>query len=479
MRALPPLALLLLLTAACQSVAPPAAAPPVPSEPLVITEPAPEPVEEAEWEPQEIEIVVPEATPLQDLEMDAPLISPEGDTLPPHPAVEAAVRYYSGTVHEKFQAALDRLGPLRPMIQAAFEEEGTPADLLFLTLTESMAHPKARSRVGAYGMWQFMRSTGRLYGLTINSVIDERAHIEKSTRAAARYLRNSLDTLDNDRLLAIASYNCGVGNVNKAIKRCKSTDFWALRPCLPRETRNFVPSVLAAIEIGSNPAKYGFDYSEEPRFLTEELYLPTSVNLQNLAKKAEVPLETLLDLNPELRGKYTPMSGYSIKVPEGTRDALMRGIPVHVVQPGDSLSALAARFKVKQGTLAKVNNLPAAAELMPGQPLYIPEAVYEGYHTVRKGENPYSIARRYGVPLERLLEANGFTKRTLIHPGQQIKVPGMAGEATVVTSTTYKIRRGDTLAKIARKFDTSVNRLKAANNLDGDTLFPGQTLVIQ
>jgi membrane-bound lytic murein transglycosylase D len=477
MKAFPALTLLLLALAACQSVPPPEPAA-APVQPLPVPAPAPEPVPEPA-DPVEFELVVPEAAPLEDLEIDSPLITPEGDTLPPHPAVEMAVQFYSERVHGKFQAALDRLGPLRPMIQRTFEEEGTPPDLLYLTLTESMAHPKARSRVGAYGMWQFMRGTARLYGLTINSVIDERAHIEKSTRAAARYLRNSLDELDNDRLLAIASYNCGLGNVERAIRKCGSTDFWTLRPCLPRETRNFVPSVLAAIEIGSNPAKYGFSYSEEPRLPTEDMYIPTSVNLQKLARKADLPLEALLDLNPELRGKYTPQNGYTIKVPQGTRDLLMQGIPVHVVQPGDSLSALAAKFKVKQGTLAKVNNLPADTELMPGQPLYIPEAVYEGYHTVQKGESPYSIARRYGVPVERLLEANGFTKRTLIHPGQQIKVPGMAGETTVVSTKTYKIRRGDTLAKIARNFDTSVDRLKAANNLDGDALFPGQTLVIE
>ena len=466
------------LLAACRSV-PTAHSAPVAAVEDTVAIPEPPAAEPVMEEPQEIEIIVPEAVPIGDMEMDSPLISPEADTLPPHPAVEMAIQFYSERVHDKYQAALNRLGPLRPMIQKTFEEEGTPPDLLYLTLTESMAHPKARSRVGAYGMWQFMRSTGRLYGLAINSVIDERAHIEKSTHAAARYLRNSLDELGNDKLLAIASYNCGIGNVNRAIRKCGSTDFWTLRPCLPKETRNFVPSVLASIEIGSNPAKYGFAYSEEQRVAMEDLYIPTSVNLQKLAKKADLPLEDILDLNPELRGKYTPQSGYTIKVPEGTRDLLMQGIPVHVVQPGDSLSALAAKFKVKQGTLAKVNNIPADTDLTPGQPLYIPEAIYEGYHTVRKGESPYVIARKYGVPVDRLLEANGFTKRTLIHPGQQIKVPGMAGEPTVVTSRTYKIRRGDTLAKIARKFDTSVNRIKAVNNLSGDALFPGQTLVIE
>jgi len=178
----------------------------------------------------------------------------------------------------------------------------------------------------------------RLYGLAINSIIDERAHIENPPHAAARYLRNSLDELGNDKLLAIASYNCGIGNVKPGHPQMRLTDFWTLRPCLPKETRNFVPSVLASIEIGSNPAKYGFAYSEEQRVAMEDLYIPTSVNLQKLASKADLPLEDILDLNPELRGKYTPQSGYTIKVPEGTRDLLMQGIPVHVVQPGDSLS---------------------------------------------------------------------------------------------------------------------------------------------
>jgi membrane-bound lytic murein transglycosylase D len=468
---------LLILLVACQTTPPPPMEVPPPEAASIAVadlEPIAEPAE-----PEEIEIEIPEAVALDDWEEDSPLISPEEDTLPPHPAVEAAIAYYAERVHDKFQAALDRFGQHRPMFQSAFEEAGTPADLIYLTLTESMCRPRARSRVGAYGMWQFMRGTARIYGLTINSVVDERAHIEKSTRAAARYLRNSLDELDNDRLLAIASYNCGLGNVNKAMKRCKSDDFWTLRPCLPKETRNFVPSVLAAIEIGSNPAKYGFSYSEEPWFHTEDLYLPTSVDLQKLSWKAGLTLETLLDLNPELRGKYTPQNGYSIRVPEGTRDLLMQGIPVHVVQPGDCLSSLAARFKVKQSLLARVNNLDIGQDLMPGQPLFIPEAIYEGYHTVKKGESPYSIARKYGVPLQRLLEANGFTQRTIIRPGQQIKVPGMAGEATVMTTKTYKIRRGDTLAKIARQFSTSVDRLKAANNLTSDLLHPGQTLVIQ
>jgi membrane-bound lytic murein transglycosylase D len=469
------IAALTMLLLSCGTARPPAEPVPTvpPPAPAAVEPPAPEP------EPvQEIEIIAPELTPAEDIEQESPYISPESEALPPHPAVDLALKYYTEGLRGKFQSALERFGPLRPLFQRTFEEEGVPSDLMYLTLTESLCQSKARSRVGAYGMWQFMKSTARLYGLKMNSFIDERAHTEKATRAAARYLKNSMNELDGNLPLVIASYNCGTGHVHRAIRKCGSTDFWILRPCLPRETRNFVPSVLAVMEIGKNPGKYGFAYSEDPVEAVEVLFVPTSVHLQKLAKQSGVPMEEILRLNPELRGKYTPPEGYSIRIPAGTKEAVLQGIPVHTVMEGQSLSGLAAKYKVRQALLAKVNDLPVDAPLKPGQRLFIPEAVTEGYHTVRKGENPYSIARHYGIPLQRLMEANDLTRRGLLHPGQQLKIPGIAADS-VVTSQKYKIRRGDTLSKIAHKFSTTVDRIKELNNLTTERLTPGTLLLIE
>ena len=472
-RLLPWMVLVLSVLSCRAARAPVPAIPQAPPSVAAVQPPAPEPEV-----PQDIEIIAPEINPSEDVEIGTPFISPEEETLPPHPAVEQAVQFYADSIRGKFQAALDRFGPLRPMIQRTFEAEGAPPELIYITLTESLCQSKARSRVGAYGMWQFMKGTARLYHLKINSFIDERAQTEKATRAAAQYLKNSMEELGGDLLLTIASYNCGTGNVQRAIRKCGGGDFWAIRPCLPKETRNFVPSVLAAAEIANNPATYGFSYSEQAPDPSEAIAIPTSANLKKLAQKANVPLEEILQLNPELRGKYTPPEGYLLQVPAGTKEALLAGIPIHIVQEGESLTRIAADHKVNPALVAKVNELSLEDVLTPGQRLYIPESVTEGYHTVQAGESPYTIARHYGIPLERFLEANGMTKRVVLHPGQQLKVPGIEGE-TVLTQRKYKVHRGDTLAKIARRFSTTVDRLKTINNLNSENLTPGHFLIIE
>lgn len=432
--------------------------------------------EEPEIQEEEtIEVEVFEPISEIDEEIEIVPIIPETETLPPHPAVEEAIKFYSISYFEKYQESLDRLSFYKKEMAKIFLEENVPEDLIYMTLTESLFNPKARSRKGAFGIWQFIASTAKLYGLKIDSFIDERADNIKATRAASKYLSESYKTFNGDLLLTIASYNCGIGNVLKAQRKCKKTDFWDIRKCLPKETRNFVPSVLASIEIGKNPLKYNFRFEEKelPQYL--EIFIPYSINLKKLLKDTNVSPESIKEINTELRSHYTPPYGYNLKVTDEIKEVIISNLPYHTAKDGETLKDLEEKYKVKKELIAKVNKLKIDEILKEGTKIFIPEDIFEGYHIVQKGENPYSISRKYGVSLEKFLEINGLTKKTLIHPGQKLKVPG----GIVFETKTYKVRKGDTLAKIARRFSTTIEKIMEINGLKNHNISPGLILQIK
>lgn len=427
--------------------------------------------------PEEEIIEVEEIEPIEEVEEVevAPQI-PETDQLPPHPAVEEAIRYYCEKYYEKYQEALERFSYYKKEMERIFLEENVPTDLIYMTLTESLFNPKARSRKGAYGVWQFISSTAKLYGLKIDSFIDERADYLKATRAAAKYLKNSYNTFNGDLLLTIASYNCGIGNVIKAQKRCKGEDFWEIRKCLPKETRNFVVSVLASIEIGKNPDKYNFNFSKENEIpLYSEIFVPYSVNLKKILKDSHITVDYIRQINPELKSHYTPPYGYNLKVPREAEEIFLSNFPYHIAKENETLKDLEKQYKVKAELIAKVNNLSLNQPLKEGDKIFIPEDTFEGWHIVQKGENLYLISRKYGVSLEKLLEINGLSKKSIIHPGQKLKVPG----GYVSETRTYRVKKGDTLAKIARRFSTTVEKIMELNGLSSQNLKPGIVLLIE
>lgn len=320
--------------------------------------------------------------------------------------------FVSGRGHSTMDVGLQRSGRYREVVEKIFKEEKVPLDLIWLAQAESVWKPNALSRAAAKGIWQFIPSTGTRYGLAQTTWIDERSHPEKSTRAAARYLRWLHDHFAGDWLLAMAAYNSGENRVDSAIAKCGYADFWELykRGLLPQETRNYVPCILSIIIISKNQKRYGFDVKPDSPLNFETFEVPTQTDLKVVADIVGAPYETVQDLNAELRRGTSPAGErYTIRLPKGTKKQFelayaelpeaqrVRKITVPVdeladrsrvayrvqfasyqVRRGDTLASLARRSGVSVQELAKVNRLSARGELRKGQTVKIPKAVRAG-----------------------------------------------------------------------------------------------------
>ena len=368
------------------------------------------------------------------------------------------VELFQGNLREFMQGGLDRGVRYLPMIQQVFREEGLPLELAYVPLIESAFKTNALSRASARGMWQFMLGTANEHGLKYSWFIDERSDPEKATRAAAQYLKALGKMWDGDWELALASYNGGPGRVQRAIGRSRKTTFWDLSAStryLPRETREYVPMVLAAVIIGRNPTLYGFDSLGSTPLMSERVRVPDALDLRIIAEWAGVAVETLQELNPELRRTTTPAGGHELKVPIGTAATIQSKL-------ASAEPSLFVKFE---------------------------------FHTVRRGETLASIARRYKVSQADLKAANEL-RTTRVSANQQLRIParptsGLPAAARPTTSTnatlsrtssgplTYQVRRGDTLLSIARRFDTTVASLKRINQLSSDRIGIGQRLTVR
>ena len=248
--------------------------------------------------------------------------------IPQNDRVLGYVEAFQGRLRNFLTDGLTRGAEYLPMIHEVFREEGLPLDLAYVPLVESAFKPTALSRASARGVWQFMRATGRENGLQHDWYIDERADPEKATRAAAKYLKTLHRLFDGDWHLALASYNGGPGRVQRAVKRSGIDDFWQLsaskKKLLPRETRDYVPMILAAMIIARNPAQYGFEIPAAEPLAAELVTLNGPVDLRRIAEWAGVPADDIRALNPELRRWTTPVrdSAYEVRVPAGTAAAV-------------------------------------------------------------------------------------------------------------------------------------------------------------
>jgi membrane-bound lytic murein transglycosylase D len=365
------------------------------------------------------------------------------------------------------------------MIQDVFRAEGLPLDLAYVPLVESAFKPDALSRAKAKGMWQFMRGTALENGLQHDWYIDERAEPEKATRAAARYLKTLYNTF-GDWHLALASYNGGPGRIQTAIKRSGGVkDFWRLsasKRYLPRETRDYVPLILAAMIVARNPPQYGMDLEPAPPAVPkfEKVTLPAAVDLRRVAEWTGTDIQTIQDLNPELRRWTTPVRAkdYELKVPEGSAEVVLARVSEsgsdatnltwHTVRKGETLLTIARKLKVNRADLADANYLSVKSRVTPGEQLIVPRPPTLLLAARTDNSAPLVETRK----LDPVMTAS-------------VAVPNPAPETASAQSTLiYRVKRGDTLASIARVFRTSVASLKKWNSLRTNSLKVGQRLTI-
>jgi membrane-bound lytic murein transglycosylase D len=422
------------------------------------------------------------------------------------------IELFQTSRRESFLHGLSRSKKYEEMIKGILRDEGVPTDLYYLALIESAFNPRAYSRAKASGIWQFIYTTGRSYGLQRTHWIDERRDPEKSTRAAARHLRDLHKELGSWPL-ALAAYNAGINRVKRDIRKAGTRDFWKLR--LPRQTRNYVPAFYAALMIAKEPEQYGFriEYDPPVKYETVEVYGGTRLSL--VAAFCNTSLQEIRDLNTALRQGCAPPGGnYSLNVPPGKGEEAVAGLArtprpkvtdwgSYQIRSGDTLSTIAARFGTTVEAIQEVNNLPghfirAGNRLMiPGGGLaggVIPRepemGVFpsSGTYRVRRGDSLWSISRRFGLSLEGLTALNGIRADSILSIGQLLTLRGPAKEGgTVVarrsagsgSTSFYRVRKGDNLWWIARRFDTDVNSLRRANRLSpGQVIYPGDRLII-
>ncbi len=441
--------------------------------------------------------------------------------------VAGYINYFSNRGRGTVERALARSGRYEDMIRRTLSEEGVPQDLIYLAQAESGFHPLAVSRAGARGMWQFMGSRAKGYGLERSWWVDDRQDPEKATRAAAHHLKDLYNQF-GDWYLAMAAYNSGPGTVQAAVKRTGYADFWELyrRNVLPKETRNYVPIIVAVTIMAKHPAQYGLDsvVKEKPvPYDTVKIDYPLDLRLA--AECVDVTTSDLLDLNPSLLRLTTPrVSGkgheFELHLPAGTADKFQTAVAAipsdkrvwwryHKVQGGETLASIARTYHTTSKAIAEANDLNNDA-LEPESRLIIPIAPGKQSDTstyaratmryrVRKGDTVESVAENFGVSAKMLrgwnrLKGNSLAGRKVLFLHLPV-TPG-AGEAQVASKHSsrskhhaatqtasasgvvrHKVKAGETLYSIANSYKTTVTALQH-DNQNVATLRPGMILVV-
>ncbi len=301
--------------------------------------------------------------------------------------VEHCIILFQTTIRDKFVTWLSRSGKYSPFMRNLLKEQGLPEDLVYMALIESGFDPYAYSRSKAVGPWQFIDQTGKRYGLKVNWWVDERRDPEKSTIAAAKYLKD-LYEMFACWYLAAAGYNAGEYKIIKAMKRFRTEDFWALTKYryLKRETKDYVPLMIAAALVAKDPEKYGFtdiEYQEPLRYV--KVKVPKLTDLSLIAKACEMPLEEIKELNPELRRGVTPPNEpeYEIKIPFVKKNLFTRNFEAlqplekfqfktHVVKKGETLKGIAKLYRVDLDPLFEINSMNKKSSLSKGMNILIP-----------------------------------------------------------------------------------------------------------
>lgn len=381
------------------------------------------------------------------------------------------IQYFTVRNRDYTKMVLARKELFFPMFDEMMTKHEMPLEIKYLSIIESGLDPQIRSRVGAMGLWQFMPATGRMYGMNTNSEVDDRMDPELSTEAAAKYLK-SLYRMFGDWEVAMAAYNCGPGNVRKAIRRSggKKT-FWGIYNYLPRETRSYVPQVQAMLYILNHLEEHNF-YPEDPTYVVEyeKIRFDRALSLDKLAELTNLCVSDLKTLNPAIKNRKLPESNKSmaLRIPK----AKVPYIRENLAWLNDSLN--------NAPTLLLASNLQVQSVEALAQEIKQNSTVYK----VRSGDVLGSIAQRHGVTVTQLKSWNNLSSN-LIRVGQTLRInSGMSGNiASTQTNssgqTTYTVQPGDSLWIISRKHEgLSVEQIKRLNNLNSNNIKPGQKLII-
>ena len=359
-----------------------------------------------------------------------------------NPLIQQYINYYQGRGRSTMESGLRRSGLYMKMARQIFAQEGVPVDITWLGQVESAWKPKAMSWAAASGLWQFIPGTGRMYGLRQTAWVDERNSFEQATRASARYLKDLANHFNGDWALAMAAYNTGQGNIDRAISRAGTANFWAIYPYIAQETRNYVPNILATILIAKNPEKYGFKGIKPDAPLSYDVVqVPNATSLQLLADATDTTVDYIKSLNPHLKRDITPRGeAYNINVPAGRSKqlvAILKRIPgdrretarVISVAPGEDWQAVANRMGVSVTQLQAMN---AGVDLKSTTKLVVPNS---------------------GLRLTKWTRASSTAN---------------AG-APAPSLTKVKARKGDTIAKIASDRKLDPNEVARLNGVTADT----------
>jgi membrane-bound lytic murein transglycosylase D len=405
----------------------------------------------------------------------ADLAATEHDVpIPQNSRVLSYVELFQGRLRDYIEESLVRGSKYLPMIQNVFRAEGVPLDLAYIPIIESGFKTNALSKASAKGPWQFMKATAVEQGLKHDWYIDERSDPEKATVAAAKYLKSLHRMFGGDWHLVLAAYNGGMGRVQRAMNRSGIEDFWRLSQSsryLPRETREYVPLILAAIIVARNPAQYGFEIATAEPMAYDTVTVDRPIDLRRVAEWTGQPVDEIQALNPELRRWTTPIKAdaYELKVPVGTADQFnvrfasagpgdLVTLNTYTVKKGDTISTIARKLRVSRIDLAEANHLSIRSKVRIGQALVIPRAPATLLATNSKPAAPTAVASR---------------------PISATPAVADSGDEPEPRIVTHRVRRGDTLFAIARLYDTTVDKIKALNRLRSNTITPGDRLKVQ
>ena len=426
--------------------------------------------------------------------------------------VKDEIRILTGRDRRFFEQSLERSQRYRPFIVAELKKAGLPEEISWLPLIESGFKIRALSRARALGLWQFIPSTGYKFGLSRNYYIDERLDPEKATIAAIAYLKE-LHKLFGDWTTALAAYNCGEYRVLRIIRKQKINyldNFWDLFQSLPRETARYIPRFLATLHIINNLEKYNIEINKSLSPIKYKTFeIKKQVRLKDIAKEINVSSKILTDLNPELRYALLPSEAYQLKIPEEKAQLFLAKIdkikttysppPMYVyhrVRKGDTLSGIAKKYRTSIRAISNANHINRRHTIIAGKVLKIPSRHNNIKNTaivsheikpgktvkykVKSGDSLWIIARKFGTTTKTIMSVNKLSN-TKLSIGQTLYLTSKEPVKIAKNGgSTYRVRSGDSPFLIAKRHNMNLNRFLALNNLSKQsTIFPGQTLIVE